>query len=598
MSETKDNIIFSKDKKSAILSIQKNHHIAIKGYTNVACLYGEVFIHGFYINSKNSSPHKTYPIASYSSSLLNTVIVNRGNQIEEEDINNIKQSLLPEFPDINENLSGYTKFTAIVYLVNAPEPTIKLMRHFFPELLSNFRQIKGTEIFNHVYLLDNECHAPTSVLYDLSTEKTILQQIEKEECKDEPFTIISIGSKNSGKSTINRFMANAFISQNQYTVLWLDLDIGQPEFTVSGFMSLIELKEPIFTPPPFHMKIDEGNILFVGKYEMDSLHRRYITILQDLVRKIQSTYFGKEKKCVLIVNTMGYIKDKGKDLLDEIIGILSPKLFVMCTDNNQFEYNNGNMNNRNTVRVYNKLDETVYKNPYVVKRSKMIDNGRDARKMRVIGYFSNIFKTFSFVPYSTNPARWPVYVVKMKNYFIFNEPDLPLFEECRLKESLEVTMVALCNFTDNNEKGFNKVPFGDSDLPTPIVICFKGLTMKLNYRLTNLDSFGVGIITHVDMINKTFSICTPLKRDVFENNVKVLARGRGLQIPPILLNCQVNDNYDGYRSLKTYSKEWVVYNQTTARHHESMIKSKFQRDNGQTKKIRTQEVITISSSEE
>lgn len=94
MSETKDNIIFSKDKKSVILSIQKNHHIAIKGYTNVACLYGEVFIHGFYINSKNSSPHKTYPIASYSSSLLNTVIVNRGNQIEEEDINNIKQSLL------------------------------------------------------------------------------------------------------------------------------------------------------------------------------------------------------------------------------------------------------------------------------------------------------------------------------------------------------------------------------------------------------------------------------------------------------------------------------------------------------------------------
>lgn len=490
------------------------------------------------------------------------------------------------FPDIEEKLSSCGKFTALIYLLDTMDPTIKLIKNFYPKILSDFQQNSSDKIFNHVYLLKNIHHPPSSLTYNLEIEKDILTRVNNYNFVNEPFTIISIGDKNSGKSTFNRFIANTFLSKKKYTVLWLDLDIGQPEFTISGFMSLIEIKEPILTPPPFHMKIEGDKILFVGKFEIETLHQRYITILQDLVRTLQISYLTEVNKCIVIVNTMGYIKEKGKDLLDEIIGILSPKLFVMCSEKEKVDYTNAYINNKNTITIERNHNNIVNKNYFNIKKSRIIDNGKEARRLRVIGYLSKIFNTFPQLPYSTNPARWPVYVVKMKNYFIFNEPGLPHFEESRFKESLEVTMVALCNFNDNDDSGFNKVPFNNPDLPTPIVFRFKKLSVKLNYRLTNLDSFGVGIITNVDMINKTLSICTPIQENIFKNKVKILARGRGLQIPPILLNCQVNDNYDGYRSLKSFSKEWLVFNQSTARNHEAMNKFKKNKDDEKIKRQR------------
>ncbi|CEF61234.1 Polynucleotide 5'-hydroxyl-kinase NOL9 [Strongyloides ratti] len=594
MSEIKSNIIFSNDKKRVLLTINKNHHIAIAGCSNIACLYGEVFIHGFRINSKNSSTQKTYPIASYSTSVFHTIIVNRGSEFEnEEDIDQVKESLLPYFPDIKEKLSFHTKFTALVYLLDKSDSTIKLLRHFYPQIMSNFQQNISMKIFNNVYLLENEHHAPTSLIYSLQIEKDILTRINEDDPTNELFTVISIGGKNSGKSTVNRFIANAVLSKNKHKILWLDLDIGQPEFTIPGFMSLIEIKEPILTPPPFHMKTEGGKILFVGKYEIDSLHRRYITILQDLYRKIKTSYITKDSKCILIVNTMGYIKDKGKELMDEIIGIISPQLYILCTGNENFEYTNIYINKKNTVMIEANANKFVNMNQFNLNKSRIIDNGRVARRLRVIGYFSTLFKTFPLVPYSPNPARWPVYVVKMNKFFIYNEPDLPLLEECRLKETLEVTMVALCSFNENNDSGFNQINFEEPDLPIPIAIRFKGVAMKLSYRLTNLDTYGVGIITNVDMVNKTFSICTPVEKDILKNKVQILARGRGLHVPPVFLNCQVNDSYDGYRSLKSINKEWLVCNQTTARGHDSMIKFKSNKDDSKSKKQKIDEKSLI-----
>uniref|UniRef100_A0A0N4ZY77 CLP1_P domain-containing protein n=1 Tax=Parastrongyloides trichosuri TaxID=131310 RepID=A0A0N4ZY77_PARTI len=560
MSDDVGPIILSTNKRKAIILIKKNQHVTLSGCCDVACLFGEIFIHGFYINSKNSSFKRLYPVVSYTTSLLHTVIVNRGNRkIEGDDLENVKQSLLVNFPLINEQLKKCPIFSAIIYLSDVSTPTIQMMKYYYSNCLKNFDHLKSTRLFKHLHILSNDIHAKSSILYNFEIENNILNRKNFKLYDKEPFKIITIGDKNSGKSTINRFVANSYLSQGICDVLWLDLDIGQPEFTTSGFMSLTHVKEPIFTPPPFHMKFEEGKVLFVGDFNMVSLHRRYITILQELLRKLYSV-LNDNKKYIVIINTMGYITEKGKILLDEIISILQPNLFIMCSKSENLEYSNDLAVDKNTIKVLSNFNDNSIQNPGQVRQSNVIDNGKNARSMRVVGYMSNIFSSFPRTIFSPIPSLWPVHVLKMKNLLLFNEPELPYIEESKFKEAFEVTMVALCNFIDGNENGFNKVPFQDSNLPTPLIIQFRGLVMKLSYRLTNLECYGVGIITNIDMVNKTISICSPVESHIIFNKVRILARGRGLQIPSVILDGKHDYNDDGYHSLRTSNRRWGIFN--------------------------------------
>src|SRR6201999_1736614 len=65
--------------------------------------------------------------------------------------------------------------------------------------------------------------------------------------------IMAIGAKASGKSTLNRVLSNYIYSHSQGgNILYLDLDPGQPEFSPSGQISLVEVAAPMLGPPFTH----------------------------------------------------------------------------------------------------------------------------------------------------------------------------------------------------------------------------------------------------------------------------------------------------------------------------------------------------------
>ena len=70
-------------------------------------------------------------------------------------------------------------------------------------------------------------------------------------------TVLICGQKSVGKSTLSRLFINRLLTQpssspptqTRGSVFLLDLDPGQPEFTVPGQLSLVNIQEPIFGPP-------------------------------------------------------------------------------------------------------------------------------------------------------------------------------------------------------------------------------------------------------------------------------------------------------------------------------------------------------------
>jgi polynucleotide 5'-kinase involved in rRNA processing len=65
--------------------------------------------------------------------------------------------------------------------------------------------------------------------------------------------IVLCGATNSGKSTFGRYIVNRLL-QSYETIAYLDCDIGQPELTPAGLVSLHLLSEPLFGPSFTHLR--------------------------------------------------------------------------------------------------------------------------------------------------------------------------------------------------------------------------------------------------------------------------------------------------------------------------------------------------------
>ncbi|CAG2210353.1 unnamed protein product [Mytilus edulis] len=98
--------------------------------------------------------------------------------------------------------------------------------------------------------------------------------------------ITIIGGKNSGKSTLNRYLINSLLDKVD-RVYFLECDVGQTEFTPPGCVSLHCVSEPVLGVTP----ADDPT--------------RYLTCIE----KCFSKYVDLKEKGPLIVNTCGWNKD-------------------------------------------------------------------------------------------------------------------------------------------------------------------------------------------------------------------------------------------------------------------------------------------------
>jgi polynucleotide 5'-hydroxyl-kinase GRC3/NOL9 len=155
--------------------------------------------------------------------------------------------------------------------------------------------------------------------------KSTLTTLTKKSSATPPPVILIAGSKNTGKSTFARILTNKLLTSSVENVVYLDVDPGQPEFSPPGIISLNFLSTPILGPPFSHADLTTAlkahHIGYVSPRE-DPGH--YINCIADLL----SYYYSTFPTLPLIINSAGWTKGLGLELLQEILTYAQPSEIV------------------------------------------------------------------------------------------------------------------------------------------------------------------------------------------------------------------------------------------------------------------------------
>ncbi|CAB9519931.1 Polynucleotide 5'-hydroxyl-kinase [Seminavis robusta] len=158
------------------------------------------------------------------------------------------------------------------------------------------------------------------------------------------------GGKGVGKSTFLRYMTNRILSrdpppqpktsdQNDNTtprqVAILDADVGQPEMSPPGMVTLTVVSEPLLTPPHYRSlerplpssKRSQQFAYFFGSVTSKNDPERYMALIQRLVRHYQEDV---NNDIPLLINLDGWVKQLGFELLSTLLtSVLTPLTHVV-----------------------------------------------------------------------------------------------------------------------------------------------------------------------------------------------------------------------------------------------------------------------------
>ena len=334
-----DNFIVFHD--HIIIGLKANEYILINGQSKMRIQRGAILINtGHYMFAH---PNNCIPIiASQSQSLP---IISSTQVVDRSGIKDTKT---------DENMHLFSSnYKSIIKLENLYTGLEKIGTYHPPfkrlfyshaviedEDLTEYERLFKTYSFE-IILRDRGC-------IGISIEKLWLNQIQLliSDIHEDliPKTIMIIGNKNSGKSTLSKTLLNSLILANQNTVSYLDLDPGQSEFSMPYCLSLTNHSKPIIGMNVPKVSGDEDSVShYYGFTTPQSQPSQYVSIIKALFREYDQVY--RPRGHHLIINTPGWIKGYGKELLNELTAFINPNQLILLSNNTD----NDNMDNSDNL---------------------------------------------------------------------------------------------------------------------------------------------------------------------------------------------------------------------------------------------------------
>lgn len=329
---TDENCIYQAD--SLIIGLKEGEFILVVGQLKLSILRGVVLINQqHYISELSKIEHLIVAPQSQSLPTISSTEL-RNNDIQVS--SDIQPPFLQKFKTV---IKLRNHFTGLENIGTYYKP----LKRFFTSKLDEDESVDSS---------------PTKHSFEIVVTKTgfnglTIDKAWSDELKTikhqtinlhDPQTIMVIGNKNSGKSTFSKSIINELVQTSN--ISFLDLDPGQSEFSPPYCLTLSTVNSEIFGMNIIDFENDENFIQYFGYTTPLSQPQLYLIIITKLINKYLSIH--KPKGNHLIINTPGWIKGYGKELLMKITEMVNPSKLILLSSCLELE-------NRDNIEILNGL---------------------------------------------------------------------------------------------------------------------------------------------------------------------------------------------------------------------------------------------------
>jgi len=136
--------------------------------------------------------------------------------------------------------------------------------------------------------------------------------------------VLIAGGKGVGKSTFARWFTNKLLLKSP--VVFIDLDPGQAELSLPGYLSVGIISQPFLGPNFCHIDRELEMSLYLGDINVANCPGRFIKITKTLIDFVKTD--ERFHNLPVVVNTMGWCKGVGLMLVIDTIRYLQPTTLV------------------------------------------------------------------------------------------------------------------------------------------------------------------------------------------------------------------------------------------------------------------------------
>ena len=145
----------------------------------------------------------------------------------------------------------------------------------------------------------------------VSTADHVIHRWKNETSENTPFIVLVCGEKDMGKSTLMRYLLHRALNHtgSSFALTYMDCDIGQSEFTISGCISYVDVRSPLLGPPHSHIRSHPkpDRLLYFGYNSAQSSAVRYLQYIDHLRQLWNIDHAGqRDKRSLILINTMGW----------------------------------------------------------------------------------------------------------------------------------------------------------------------------------------------------------------------------------------------------------------------------------------------------
>ncbi|MCO5585001.1 hypothetical protein L7F22_038933 [Adiantum nelumboides] len=360
-------------------------------------------------------------------------------------------------------------------------------------------------------------HIPTAWKQVLTATEELLQHDQNLNP-----TFLIRGPKRVGKSTLSRFLLQRLLTKQEGKVAYLETDLGQSEFSLPGVVSLHVFdsiwqrkqgSSSIIFGPSWASIRQPVHAHFLGDTSPKNDPGTYIAAIQNLLASYRNSWASQGVP--LIVNTQGWVKGLGAQLLSQIEAIVEPSLILNISE--EGDLNDGEDFQQGPLpRIV-----TLEASPSFFTRERSM-NAVESRSLSIISYFYA-----SKLP-ATNIDTLPCWSTSNA---ILERPPFSINISTGLKGGIHIldhgarvserlSLMALNGswvaIVISREDGQNDE--GDSILSSPWSIALR----KKNPAQDASMCVGLGIVQSVDVANGSLNLISPISEAIILSASKSL----------------------------------------------------------------------------